>query len=189
MATFLCVTVKTMASNKASIDAVDSTVHLHWSGNADLDFMVLLKEGAQYHLISFANEGSTEREPFVQLLSDFAFEELPTGNQEIIRICADKITEIEKLWFFCWDFSSVESASVASFDEYETHLELRQGDRRIHTDILTPEHGEGNAVCLAVWEIGEADSQFEQLNQVLTVPLFEEMSQVCAYVSNWVQNH
>ena len=176
-----------MASNKATIDPVNSTVHLHWSGSAELDLMVLLKEGAKYHLISFANEGAIEHEPFVQLLSDFAFEELPTGNQEIVRVCADKIATVEKLWFFCWDFSNVEAGERSPFEDYEIHLELRQGDRRIQTDTITAEYGEGNMVCLASWKIDETNHQFEQSNQVLTIPLFEEMSQVGTYMSTWVE--
>ena len=70
-----------MTENRLVVDAVESTIHLHWSGTADLDLIALVQqEDAEYHLISFANEGSLEHSPYIQLLSDFAFEAVLAGS-------------------------------------------------------------------------------------------------------------
>ena len=70
----------------------------------------------------FANEGSLEHSPFIQLLSDFAFEEVPTDNQEIVRIHAQKIESSSRVWFFCWDFEHVETESAAPFVDHDVSL-------------------------------------------------------------------
>ena len=183
-----------MRDNRVHIDAIESTVHLHWSGTADLDLMALVQqENAEYHLISFANEGSSEHKPFVQLLSDFAFEEVPKNNQEIVRVYADKMESIFRMWFFCWDFEHVETESAAPFVDHEVSLELRQAERLIRTSIVVPENGTGNTICLARWDVnpnhGDEESVLIELNHSFHVPLLEGMPEVCKHLSKWVVQH
>ena len=115
-----------MTDNRLAVESVESTVHLHWSGTADLDLLILVQQGdAKYRLFSFADEGTLKINPYVQLLSDFAFEEIPTDNQEIVRIDAHKIESATTIWFFCWDFEYVEKETTAPFFDHEVSLELR----------------------------------------------------------------
>ena len=180
--------------NRVNVDAIESTVHLHWSGIADLDLMALVQqENAEYHLISFANEGSVEHSPFIQLLSDFAFEEMPTGNQEIVRVHAQKMESARSVWFFCWDFKHVELESAAPFVDHDVSLELRQSDRFIRTNPIESDNGTGNAVCLARWDVKPSDIDAEsvliEVNHSFHVPLMEGMPEVCKHLTDWVQQH
>ena len=183
-----------MKDNRVHVDAIESTVHLHWSGTADLDLMALVQqENAEYHLISFANEGSSEHNPFVQLLSDFAFEEVPKNNQEIVRVYADKIESASRVWFFCWDFEHVEAESEAPFVDHEVSLELRQSDRLVRTSTVESENGTGNTICLARWDVNPDDCDGEsvliEVNHPFHVPLMEGMPEVCRHLSEWVIQH
>ena len=182
-----------MTDNQLVVEAVESTVHLHWSGTADLDLMALVQQdNAEYHLISFANEGSLEHSPYIQLLSDFAFEEVPTDNQEIVRIHAQKIDSPSRMWFFCWDFEHVETESSAPFVDHEVSLELRQSDRMIRTNAVESDAGTGNAICLARWDVdpsGNGDSVLIEVNHSFHVPLLEGMPEVCQHLTEWVVQH
>ena len=182
-----------MTDNQLVVEAIESTVHLHWSGTADLDLMALVQQdNAEYHLISFANEGSLEHSPYMQLLSDFAFEEVPTDNQEIVRIHAQKIDSPSRMWFFCWDFEHVETNSSAPFVEHEISLELRQSNRMIRTSTIESEDGTGNAICLARWDVNPTESDnsvLVEINHPLHVPLMEGMPEVCQHLSEWVAQH
>ena len=182
-----------MTGNRLTVETIESTVHLHWSGTADLDLMALVQQdNAEYHLISFANEGSLEHSPYVQLLSDFAFEEVPTDNQEIVRIHAQKIESSSRLWFFCWDFEHVETESAAPFVEHEISLELRQSDRMIRTSTIEANSGTGNAICLARWDVNPSENESSvliEVNHSFYVPLMEGMPEVCQHLTQWVAQH
>ena len=186
--------MKQMKDNKVTVDPIESTVHLHWSGTADLDLMALVQQdNAEYHLISFANEGSAEHSPFVQLLSEFAFEEVPTNNQEIVRVHAQKMESARRVWFFCWDFEHVETQSVAPFVDHEVSLELRQSDRLIRTSTVDSVNGAGNTICLARWDVnppnGTEEGVLIEVNHPFHVPLMEGMPEVCKHLAEWVIQH
>ena len=174
--------------SKVSMDTVESTVHLHWSGLGDLDLMALVVGKDNIELVSFAHEGSLEEEPYLQLLSDFAFEEVPTDNQEILKISPQQFLESASVWFFCWDFEHVEEGGTAPFSEYELYLEVRQQDRRVSTTPFV-ESCDGNAVCISRWDIqgGEQNGVLMELNQPLSMPLLADMSEVKAHLHKWVQ--
>lgn len=182
-----------MTDNRLSVEAIESTVHLHWSGTADLDLMALVQqENAEYHLISFANEGSLEHSPYMKLLSDFAFEEVPTDNQEIVRVHAQKIESASRVWFFCWDFEHVETESAAPFVEHDISLELRQSDRMIRTKSIESDAGTGNVICLARWEVNPSEngsSVLIEVNHSFHVPLMEGMPEVCEHLTEWVAQY
>ena len=183
-----------MKDNRVDVDAIESTVHLHWSGLADLDLMALVCQGnAEYHLISFANEGSSEHSPFVELVSDITFEVMPTSNQEIVRVHAQKIESPNHVWFFCWDFRHVEAQSDAPFSEYEVSLELRQPNRFIRTSTIESDSGTGNTICLARWDMNptadEDQSVLVEVNHPFSIPLMEGMSEVCKHLIDWTAEH
>ena len=186
--------MKEIKDNRVTVDSIESTVHLHWSGTAELDLMALVQqENAEYHLISFANEGSAEHSPFIQLVSDFAFEEMPTNNQEIVRVHAQKIQSASRVWFFCWDFEHVETQSVAPFVDHEVSLELRQPDRLIRTSTVDSVNGSGNTICLARWDVNPSNGTEEgvliEVNHPFHVPLMEGMPEVCKHLTEWVIQH
>lgn len=183
-----------MKDNRVDVDAIESTVHLHWSGMADLDLMALVYQGnAEYHLISFANEGSSEHSPFIELVSDLTVEEMPTSNQEIVRVHAQKIESTNRVWFFCWDFRHVEAQSDAPFSEHEVSLELRQADRFIRTSTIESASGTGNTICLARWDmnptVNGGQSVLIEVNHPFNVPLMEGMSEVCKHLIDWTSEH
>ena len=168
----------------------DTTVHLHWQGMVELDLMVLCSfENGDVELISFANDGNLDDVPFVQLLSDFTFAEVPTDNQEIIRLYSDKEGIPKQMWFFTWDFEHVESQSDAPLGQYELYLEVRQEERRWKTEQI--QNDIGNTICFATWQLSEASSDtmtmgFRQLNKRVEMPLMLGMDEVCAHLSDWV---
>ena len=183
-----------MTENRLFVDAVESTIHLHWSGTADLDLIALVQQGdAEYHLISFANEGSLEHNPFIQLVTDFAFEEVPADNQEILRIQPQKIVSPSRIWFFCWDFEHVESSSSAPFVDHDVSLELRQTDRIIRTNTIESNNGSGNTICLARWDVNprtsDENSVLVEVNHPFHVPLMDGMPEVCEHLTEWVAQH
>ena len=166
----------------------DTTVHLHWQGMVELDLMVLCSfENGDVELISFANDGSLDDVPFVQLLSEFTFAEVPTDNQEIVRLHSDKEGSPKQMWFFTWDFEHVESQSDAPLGEYELYLEVRQEERRWKTEQI--QNDTGNTICFATWQKAESSSDtmgFSQLNKRVEMPLMLGMDEVCVYLSDWV---
>jgi len=166
----------------------DTTVHLHWQGMVELDLMVLCSfENGEVELISFANDGNLEDAPFVQLLSDFTFAEVPTDNQEIVRLHSDKEGIPTQMWFFTWDFEHVESQSDAPLGEYELYLEVRQEERRWKTEQI--QNGTGNTICFATWQKVESSGEtmgFRQLNKRVEMPLMSGMDEVCVHLNDWV---
>ena len=166
----------------------DTTIHLHWQGMVELDLMVLCSfETGEVELISFANDGTLDEVPFVHLLSEFTFTEVPTDNQEIVRLYSDKEGIPNQMWFFTWDFEHVESQSDAPLEEYELFLEVRQEERRWRTEQIKDHTG--NTICFARWQKAEASNEnmgFHQLNAGVEMPLMLGMDEVCAYLSKWV---
>ena len=162
--------------NRVNVDALKVRCIYIGQGRFRFDGIVQ-QENAEYHL--FCNEGSIEHSPFIQLLSDFAFEEMPTGNQEIVRVHAQKMESPRSVWFFCWDFKHVESESAAPFVDHDVSLELRQSDRFIRTNPVESDNGTGNAVCLARWDVSpskvDAESVLIEVNHLFHVPLMEGM--------------
>ena len=169
----------------------DTTVHLHWQGMIELDLMVLCSfDNGDVELISFANDGSLDEAPFVHLLSEFTFAEVPTDNQEIVRLYSDKPSVPNQLWFFTWDFEHVESQSDAPLGEYELFLEVRQEESRWSTEEI--KDNVGNTICFAVWDKAQASNAnmgFKQINERVEMPLMSGMDEVCSHLNDWVAKH
>ena len=73
------------------------TIHLHWDATLDLDiFAIYETKDGKRELIYFASSGSQEEFPFIELLFDFEFSEIPVDNQEIIALSK---MEVEKSGF------------------------------------------------------------------------------------------
>lgn len=169
----------------------NTTVHLHWTKTVDLDLMVLCRrKDGSVELLSFANEGSLSGEPYVQLLSDFEFSEVPKDNQEIVRMLTDQENVAEELWFLTWDFDCVQEGKTAQFSEYGLFLEARQdSDRWSSNPITEPLAETGNLLCIGHWcrgIISTEHSGMSALNRVVMIPMLEGMEEVQAFIQDWV---
>jgi len=170
------------------------TAHLHWQGLSELDLICFCQfaDGSS-QLVSFADDGTLEQKPFVQLLSDYKFQEVPTDNQEIAELNLSEDT-LRAVWFFTWDFEQVEAGVEASFEDYELYLELRQKEGVLGESTRevskSMDEGEGNAICLGCWhreQVSEGTLGLQEINQRFMMPLLEGMEEVEAKLDTWVK--
>ena len=102
----------------------DLTVHLHWSGLAEMDLFALCEtETGEISLVSFSAIGDDVAG--VELLSDYTFQEFPTDNQEIIQVKKDAGLHWKRIWFWTWDFEQVESNLSRGFASLNYFWRLR----------------------------------------------------------------
>ena len=159
------------------------TVHLHWQGYLDMDIMAVFEyQNGQRGMICFGEYGSQEQFPFMELLGDFQFVEVPVDNQEIIAIKAPANIQdwkgLSKIWILGWDFEALAEGALTDFAKHEVFLEIRQGEHRFTTDFT--HLCKGNLIQFGHFIVGDALS-FQLEEQVKVVELPEEMTEV----QNW----
>ena len=84
--------------NRVNVDAIESTVHLHWSGIADLDLMALSTENAEYHLFLLPMKVQLSIVHLYNCCLTLLLKNAQ-GNQEIVRVHAQKM-ESDACGFF-----------------------------------------------------------------------------------------
>ena len=154
-----------------------TTIHLHWSGALEMDFFALCTDtqGVQT-LVSFA-ELDANSETVVQILSEFAFQQVPKDNQEIIQVLLNVESSLASIDFFTWEFDAVESQSPCAFEFHALFMEVNQeGLHWIGPSFESGEQG-GNAVYLGRLEKGD-DWQYASVMKIFSAPLLEDLSEV-----------
>lgn len=154
------------------------TIHLHWDATLDLDiFAIYETKDGKRELIYFASSGSQEEFPFIELLFDFEFSEIPVDNQEIIALSK---MEVEKIWIFAWDFDAVQEARTINFQEQKVFLEIRAPKKVLLTD--PKDLGEGNLALMGVFRklpstISSSPKRlsFSNLSEMRIISLPEQM--------------
>lgn len=166
------------AQKKEFLSSEELTVHLHWDAGLDLDiFAIYEAKDGQRGLVYFANSGSLEEFPFIELLFDFEFSEIPVDNQEIIAISK---MEVDKIWIFGWDFDAVQEGVNINFQEQKVYLELRAKEQIVQT--ASADLGEGNLALMGIFQKGKSKENavsegfsFTNCSEVRTIELPEQM--------------
>ena len=151
------------------------TVHLHWSGTLDMDIFGLCTDvhGAT-SLVSFADLEFNESSA-VQILSDFAFQQVPADNQEIIQVLLDDGT-IKCVDFFAWEFESVQNGQPCGFEHHDVFVEVVQS-KSWSTSKYASGPDEGNALYLGRLIFNEQWHFVSRLH-AFTAPLYEDLQEV-----------
>lgn len=154
------------------------TIHLHWDTTLDLDiFAIFETKDGEKGMIYFANSGSLEEAPFIELLFDFEFSEIPVDHQEIIAISK---MDAENIWIFGWDFDAVQDEHTLNFKEQDMFLEIRCQEQQFLTSAV--DLSEGNIALMGLFQkrpaTSSADSEqfyFRNYSEVRTISLPEQM--------------
>ena len=159
------------------------TVHLHWQGYLDMDIMAVFEySNGKRGIICFGEYGNREEFPFMELLGDFQFVEVPVDNQEIIAIAPPSSIEhwqnLSKIWILGWDFAALSEGILTDFSKHDVFVEIRQGDRSWKGESSTL--CKGNFVQFGHFVVG-GDLSFIPENHVKIVELPESMDEV----QNW----
>jgi hypothetical protein len=162
-----------------------TTIHLHWSGTLEMDFFALCTDaqGVQ-RLVSFA-EVDVDSEAVVQILSEFAFQQVPKDNQEIIQVRLDMDSAVESVDFFAWEFDAVEANESCGFEFHNVFIEVIQEGKRWTGPSMAVEDSSGNALYLG--RIQKSDNwQYVSKMKSFMAPLLEELSEVQQMFQNQV---
>ena len=157
--------------SSTTIDFQPMTVHLHWEQTTDLDILAVYEDAEQCRkLVYFAESGSRVEYPFIELLFDFEFSEIPKDHQEIIAI---ESMEVEKIYFYAWDFDAVQEAEPTDFSEQGVFLEFRMKDTNILSSAA--DLGKGNLAFLASIEKKGNQICIQNHSEMKEVSLPEQM--------------
>ena len=160
------------------------TVHLHWDTILDLDIFVIYDtKEAKKDMIYFAQSGSQEKSPFIELLFDFEFSEIPVDNQQIMAISQ---MEVEKIWIFAWDFDAVQDGSTINFQEQKVFLEIRHPEQIL---LTSPEDlAEGNLALLGVLQKSSSTQGFSfcNISETRKIALPEQMEDLLQILPEFV---
>jgi predicted DNA-binding protein len=172
---------------------VDSqiTLHAHWSGSLDMDIVVVCCSKVGHRIIGFTDYGSLSAYPYIELLTDFTFTEVPTDNQEIAAIAPDKISlsadtenAIEKIYVLAWDFTALEEETESLYQEANVFLEIHQGSRRWKSVAIEKN---GNLIEFGYFVVNstlaEHAMQFISTNVVHSIAMPEDMDEILQYLS------
>lgn len=162
-----------------------TTIHLHWSGTLEMDFFALCTDtqGVQT-LISFA-ELDVDSDAVVQILSEFAFQQVPKDNQEIIQVRLDTDSALESVDFFAWEFDAVQANESCGFEFHNVFIEVvQEGGHWMGPSI---ENGGQSGNALYLGRIQKTDNwQYVSMMKPFTAPLLEELSEVQLLFRNYV---
>ena len=167
------------------------TLHAHWSGSLDMDIVLVCFTKTGYRIIGVTDYGSLSTYPYIELLTDFTFTEIPTDNQEIAAIAPEKISlsadtenAIEKVYVLAWDFTALEEETESLYQEANVFLEIRQGSRSWKSVVIEKN---GNLIEFGYFLVNStlADPvmSFISTNAVHSIAMPEEMDEILQYLS------
>lgn len=161
----------------------NTTIHLHWSGTLEMDFFALCTDaqGVQT-LVSFA-ELDAEPDTVVQILSEFAFQQVPKDNQEIIQVRLDVDSSLRSVDFFAWEFDAVEAESFCEFEFHAVFVEVNQEGHQWIGPSYSAGEMSGNAIHLGRLQRLD-DWQYVSMMNIFNAPMLEELADVQQFFQN-----
>ena len=167
------------------------TLHAHWSGSLDMDIVVVCFTKAGNRIIGFTDYGSLSAYPYIELLTDFTFTEVPTDNQEIVALDPEQISlsastenAIEKIYVLAWDFTALEEETESLYQEANVFLEIRQGSRSWKSVVIEKN---GNLIEFGYFvvnsTVAEHVMEFTSTSVVHSIAMPEDMDEILRYLS------